>query len=238
MHFKVFFRRPKSALSALICFGLGAVLCACGAPAAGKNALPGPLCGPENPCAKGACVASRCRAPEASPAPPDGKRMLLAPSELALLSPHGPAGGGSRLPETLNAGENANTVLLFRFEAPIQARADIASAFLILEPSAYAPPRHTSSRVQVARILEPWSASTATWGRQPRLSLPEDAGFVYGAPPSTVRIDVTALVRAWPKRRPDDHGIALLLDESQAGGLRYTLGITEGNGPRLEVYLR
>lgn len=166
--------------------------------------------------------------------------MRLAPSELALLSPSDSGGQGSELPAAFAPGRpgGSNSLLLFRFASEWQDRADIASAFLVLEPAPGATPRHASSRVQMARILEPWKASTATWGRQPRLSLPEDAGWLSSAPLAAARIDVTKLVREWAKRRPDDHGIALLIEGNPAYSARYSMGISDGPGPMLEVYLR
>jgi hypothetical protein len=53
-----------------------------------------------------------------------------------------------------------------------------------------------------------------------------------------LRIDVTALVRDWAERRPDDHGIAILAPGEDPVGAAYSMGISEEAGPRLEVYLR
>jgi hypothetical protein len=53
-----------------------------------------------------------------------------------------------------------------------------------------------------------------------------------------VRIDVTSLVREWPQRRADDHGVALLVHGDDRVGSTFTMGITGGAGPRLEAYVR
>lgn len=188
-------------------------------------------------CATGSCVAGRCRADNALPAPAWSKRLLLEPSDIALLTPgESTEDHPAALVPAAMAG--AQSVLLFRFASTWNDSADISSAFLLLKPGAGASPRHASSRVQIARILEPWDAGTATWGRQPRLSLPEDAGFLMAAPITSARIDVTPLVRAWAKRRPGDHGIALLVDGALADGMRYSMGVTDGPGPKLEVYIK
>jgi hypothetical protein len=68
--------------------------------------------------------------------------------------------------------------------------------------------------------------------------LPEKAGLLRSQPPAPARIEVTHLVREWPKRRPDDHGIALLIDGGDVIGTAYSMGITDGTGPLLEVYVR
>jgi hypothetical protein len=53
-----------------------------------------------------------------------------------------------------------------------------------------------------------------------------------------LRVDVTALVRAWSRHRGDDHGIALFATGDDAFGATYATGRTRGRPPRLEVYLR
>ncbi|AKT35960.1 DNRLRE domain-containing protein [Chondromyces crocatus] len=148
--------------------------------------------------------------------------------------------GATRLPEAiaLGAASTGRTVLLFRFAATWPDNADITSAFLLLDPVEGAPPAAQDIPLEVARILDPWSADTVSWGRQPRLSIPGLAAVARRLPLSPVRIDVTDLVRAWAARARDDHGIALLASGDDPVGVACSLGITDGLGPRLEVYLR
>jgi hypothetical protein len=210
-------------------------LTGCGAPA-----QDGIVCTSAGACAAGLCVAGRCRPPDKVPTPADSLRVLLPPRDLAVLTRGGPSGGGPALPEAVMLGrdEGGGVVMLLRFAATWRDDAEIASAFVVLDPTPGAAPPRASPAVEVARILEPWSPSTASWGRQPRLSLPERAGLLKAQPPSPARVDVTRFVREWAKRRPDDHGIALLIDGDDATGSAYSMGVTDGAGPLLEVYVR
>jgi hypothetical protein len=149
-------------------------------------------------------------------------------------------GQRARVPEAIALGRAAggSLVVLLRFAATWRDDSEITSAFLVLDPVAGAPPAGRDVTLEVARILEPWRSETATWGRQPRLSIPEAAAIVRRSPAVPLRIDVTAMVRDWPRRRPDDHGIAILAPGDDPVGAAYSMGISEGAGPRLEVYLR
>jgi hypothetical protein len=171
--------------------------------------------------------------------------VLLQPEDIAVLTARGElAGPGhagrARLPEAIALGGAAagSMVVLLRFSADWRDDADVASAFLVLDPVEGAPPAASEVTLEVARILEPWSSETASWGRQPRLSIPEVAGVARRRLLVPLRIDVTEMVRAWARRAPDDHGIALLAPGDDPVGVACSMGVSEGLGPRLEVYLR
>jgi hypothetical protein len=170
-------------------------------------------------------MAGRCRPADATPAAPDGVRILLPPRYLAILASRGRAAGGS-------------LVVLLRFVASWRDDAEVVSAFLLLDPLSGAPPARSSTPIEIARILEPWSSETASWGRQPRLGLPEVSAIVVGRPIAPLRVDVTSIVRGWPKRARSEHGIALLAEGNDPFGAVYSTGIAGGAGPRLEVYVR
>lgn len=213
-----------------------------------------PVCAGAGVCGAGYCVAGRCRPKDARIAPGDGQRVLLQPQDIAVLSSRGVAaapeppasssdvgaGARARLPEaiSLGAASAGSTVLLFRFAATWHDDADVQSAFLVLDPIADAPPAAGPVTLEVARILDPWRSETATWGRQPRLSIPVVAAVARRRPAAPLRIDVTELVRAWAERASDDHGIALLAPGADPVGVACSMGISEGLGPRLEVYLK
>lgn len=232
-------RRIASPFAARTALALSLVfpgLLGCGAPASEA-----PLCSSVGSCPAGLCVAGRCRADDKSPVPTDSLRVFLAPRDVAVLRPSGPSGGGIKhLPEVVALGREGggDLVLLLRFAATWPDDASVASAFIVLDPAPGAPPPRRAAPVEIARILDPWDPSTASWGRQPRLSLPEKAGLLRSQPPAPARIDVTHLVRDWQKRRPDDHGIALLIGGGDVIGTAYSMGITDGTGPLLEVYVR
>ncbi|WP_437675570.1 DNRLRE domain-containing protein [Sorangium sp. So ce131] len=203
----------------------------------GASASDARVCAGAGVCGAGYCVAGRCRPADALPSPIDARRVLLPPADLAVLAEDA---GGAGVPDAVALGREAggDVVLLLRFAPDFGAGAEIASAFVVLEPTPGAPPAERAVTLEVARILEPWRSDTATWGRQPRLSLPEAAAVVRRRPATPLRIDVTPLVRDWARRRRDDHGIAILAPGSDAVGAAYSMGVSQGVGPLLEVYVR
>lgn len=223
--------RPALAPGALLALQL---LAGCGA------ATPEPpICAGTGVCGAGYCVAGRCRPAEATPAPADARRVVLAPEDVAVLASGG-GREGARAPEAIVLGRAAggSLVVLLRFATTWRDDAEIASAFVVIDPAPGAPPAGREVRLEVARILDPWRSDSATWGRQPRLSIPETAAVVRRSPAVPLRIDVTATVRGWARRRADDHGIAILAPGEDPVGAAYSMGVSEGVGPRLEVYLR
>lgn len=186
------------------------------------------------------CVIGRCRAPDEAPAAIDTRRVLLAPSAVAVIAATGARSATAEVPETIALGraEGGAVALLLRFEASWRDDAEVLSAFVILDPVDSAPPASLPAVFESARILEPWQPSVVSWGRQPRLDLPRLAAVIRAIPGTPVRIDVTSLVREWPQRRADDHGVALLVHGDDRLGSTFTMGITGGAGPRLEAYVR
>ncbi|HEX7602444.1 MAG TPA: DNRLRE domain-containing protein, partial [Polyangiaceae bacterium] len=159
---------------------------------------------------------------------------------LASASVGSHAASKGAVPEVIALGraDTGSLVVLMRFVATWRADADVDGAFLTMEPLEGAPPARVSTPIEIARVLEPWSSETATWGRQPRLGVPEVAAFVPGHPAQRLRVDVTAIVRAWPRHAHDEHGIALLARGDDPFGSVFTTGVADGVGPRLEVYVR
>ncbi len=220
-------------MSPRLLFTLLALLAPLGCTAATQG---GPVCG--DACATGTlCVAGRCRPEGSSPSPSNTRRLLLEPAELAVIASRSAA--REQPPATIALGRAADgTVeLLLRFEADFPKGTQIVSAFILLEPLAGALPT-TPTSFEMARILDPWDAATVTWGRQPRLSLAALAALNHPTHDGPVRVDVTQLVREWSEGRPDDHGIALLVEGKDPIGTAYSTGMSQGHGPRLEVYLR
>ncbi|WP_437278300.1 DNRLRE domain-containing protein [Sorangium sp. So ce375] len=206
----------------------------------GAPATPAGVCAGAGVCGAGYCVAGRCRPASALPAPLDARRVLLPPEDLAVLVEDDDAAAAPGVPDAIALGRAGagDVVVLLRFAPTFDVGANIASAFVVLEPAPMAPPAERALTLEVARILEPWRSETATWGRQPRLSIPEAAAVVRPRPATPLRIDVTSLVRDWARRRKDDHGIAILAPGNDAVGAAYSMGISQGVGPLLEVYVR
>jgi hypothetical protein len=216
------------ALSGLVLVGCGSATKEAAGPCAGAGA-----------CQVGVCVAGRCRAADAPPAKAGGARVVLVPRDLAILTASGGDDGGA-LPEAVALGRQSTgrTVVLLRFVSAWREDADIESAYFVLDTIEGAPLPVTPPVVEIARILSPWSSATTTWGRQPRLALPEAIGPLRVLPSVPLRLDVTPQVRAWAARERDDHGLALLVDGSDPNGVLASTGLTKGLGPHLEVYLR
>jgi hypothetical protein len=195
-------------------------------------------CGAAGACAAGrACVVGLCRPLDAAPSPQETTRFVLPPKDVAVIASKG---GGAGQPEAFAFGRAANgTVeLLLRFEAPWGEGGEVTSAFVVLEPLDGAPAAVTPARVDAAKIIEPWSSQTVSWGRQPRLGPFAGASSLRPSGRIAARVDVTRIVKAWGKRQSDDHGIALIAEGDDAYGTVFTLGPTGGQGPRLEAYVR
>jgi hypothetical protein len=128
--------------------------------------------------------------------------------------------------------------MLFRFAATWRDNAEVVSAFLVLEAEGGAPPATSPITFETARVVERWQSGVVSWGRQPRLSVPRAAGSVRPRPTIPLRVDVTPWVRAFGRRDADDHGIALLARGDDAYGAVVSTGLSLGNGPRLEVYVK
>lgn len=194
---------------------------------------------PGSGCEQGrACVAGRCRPTEAPPSPADAVRVVLAPVDLAVVAARGPESG--ELPDvvTLGRGSSGAVVMLFRFSATWRDDAEVASAFLVLETLEGTPPATSPITLEMARVLEPWQPGVVSWGRQPRMAVPKTAGTVRPRATAPLRVDVTPLVREWGRRSADDHGIALLARGDDAFGAVVSTGVSQGVGPRLEVYVK
>ncbi|WP_434044456.1 MULTISPECIES: hypothetical protein [Sorangium] len=206
----------------------------------GAAATDAGVCAGAGVCGAGHCVVGRCRPAGALPSPVDARRVLLPPADLAVLQEDGDAAAAPGVPDAIALGRarTGDVVLLLRFAPTFGVDADIASAFVVLDPVPLAPPAERALPLEVARILEPWRSETATWGRQPRLSIPEPAAVARRLPTAPLRIDVTSLVRGWARRRMDDHGIAIVAPGRDAVGAAYSMGISQGTGPQLEVYVR
>jgi hypothetical protein len=185
------------------------------------------------------CVAGRCRAAESPPSLPDAQRVVLPPAALAVVGAFGPE-GGDEVPSAVTLGRDAGgtVVMLFRFAATWRDDAEVVSAFLVLDALDGSPPATSPVTLETARVEEAWEQASVSWGRQPRLSVPRAAGAVRMRAPAPLRVDVTALVRAWSRRDKDDHGIALLARGGDAYGTVVSTGVSQGVGPRLEVYVK
>jgi hypothetical protein len=194
-------------------FATGALLCACTPGAVGISPID-----------------LSARAPAAS------QRVVLRPAALVAVSSRGelPAGATQIV---LGRERDGTTALLLRFEPTFREAEEVRGAFLLLEPAPDARRAASPLHLDVSRILEPWAAETAAWATLPRLdAVAQRVLTPHAAVP--LRIDVTELVREWPRQRSDEHGIALVASAQDPYGLPLSSGAGAQPGPRLELYLQ
>lgn len=218
--------RPARSLSGLVC-ALACATTACG------GATPQP-CSALGACGEGqACVVGRCRPSDAELAPLGSRRVVLEAAELAVLEP-----GGEAAPEAitpLGSLGREQVVLLLRFDPPAAAERGLEAAFLVFDRDASAPAEPTPIELELASVLDPWSASRVSWASRPRVGSHPSRFFAPAASDAPLRVEVTALLADRPSR---DHGFALRAVTSGAIGARLVTGPARGETPRLELYLR
>ena len=89
-------QRPRR----LLALALAALaLSACAAPLGDAHPCPDTACDQGR-----SCVAGRCRPQDAAPSPGDTLRVVLTPTDVAVVAAHGKGGGGSELPDTVALG--------------------------------------------------------------------------------------------------------------------------------------
>lgn len=215
-----------------------AVIAACVSVGCVNKPAGSPLCADQGVCADGSvCVVGRCRLAASTIVPsPQARRLVLFPEAIAAATPD-ERGGGQHLPATVWLGRGSSTVFL-RFSVPVSDPADVTAAFVVVESSRDALAPAGPVPVDLAEILDLWQADAVSDGRIPRVGVPSRAGVISGSFGGPYRFDVTHLVKRWAKRDGDDHGLALIADDVDAYGAPVSLGVTEGRGPYLEVYLR
>jgi hypothetical protein len=126
-------------------------------------------------------------------------------------------------------------------------RAEIDTAFLLLAPAASADPTGADVQLQVALAAAPWASGTLD--QAPPARSPKSAGLARTRPPSLLRIDVTAQLKALQGPSASDHGLLVrgeaAADSRETGspgslpnrGATYLTG-ADGELPRLDVYFR
>jgi hypothetical protein len=169
--------------------------------------------------------------------------MVVDAAEIAVVRPAlpGKSSAGTGLPSTVTFGGPgpSDEQLLVRFPRTWTTR-DLDAAFLLLEPASSADPTGADVQLQVALAGASWTPGTLDQAPPPRV--PKSAGLARTRPPSLLRLDVTAQLKALQGSEQDDHGLLLRADGVAAGslpqhGATYSTG-TDGELPRLDVYFR
>ena len=213
---------------------LSGLLCAlaCAASACG-GAAPEP-CSALGACGEGrACIVGRCRPAEAEVAPITSRRLVLEPTDVAVLEPGAESDAPSVTP--LGALGREQIVLLLRFDPPAESAGKLASAFLVFDRDASAPPGSTPIELELAPVLDPWSAARVSWASRPRIGTAGARFFAPAASDAPLRIEVTELLEGHASR---DHGFALRAVTTTSLGARLVTGPARGEAPRLELYLQ
>lgn len=203
------------------------------------------MCGEGTACpAASACVAGRCQAesPTLRASVDAARRLVVRPVEMAFVEP----GQGDPAPSPGAVALHAGAALLLRFEVPLPDEAQVVEAYLVLtRADADEDPGPVS--LHATRIVEAWNARSTSYARAPRtedLALPRTT--VQAGGPRLVRLEIGDLVRAWRRRDPRDHGVAVVAEGGGARGTSFAtsavfregqLGAAEAE-PYLELYLR
>jgi hypothetical protein len=171
-------------------------------------------------------------------------RLVVPAAQVAVVRARG---AGAGLPSTVTFGgpEPTAELLLVRFPRSWAAfasgtaeigSAEIDTAFLLLAPAASADPTGADVQLQVALAAAPWAPGTLD--QAPPARSPKSAGLARTRPPSLLRLDVTAQLKALQGPGASDHGL-LLRGQAAADsrGATYLTG-ADGEAPRLDVYFR
>jgi hypothetical protein len=194
------------------------------------------VCSSPGTCGTGRiCAAGRCARPGTDPIASDSDRIVVAASDIAIVSASAENGA---LPDEIAFFGRSPPVVLLRFPAPWGNRARIMAAFLTLQLQDTTVVDSRTWTLSVARVLEPWAGAGVSWGRLPRLSAPLVRAEVVPLPPRSLRIDVTAIVQRWARAENDERGLALWASAAGPSGPTFSSGLLGPVGPRLDVYVR
>jgi len=202
---------------------------------------PGPQpCNTPGTCARGyECLANRCVPAGGEPVPAGSRRIVTEAARVAVVSSRAHPRAG-KLPTAVVFGSRAegSVGLYLDFEPTWLRGRPIESAFVLLDPMPGTPVGARDVRVEAWRVERAWDERSLTWLQQPPLGRPHSQGIARSAPPSVLRIDVTALARAIRNGTRSYHGIALRSHDTGGVGASFSTGIGGGGAPRLEIYYR
>jgi len=164
--------------------------------------------------------------------------LVFQPEDLAWMSGSGIIGSADLGP-TITLGKRGQTeTLLMRYSIELEQDARVQRALVVLDPMPDCVRRPGRIALELAHVLSPWRSAQLTRGNQPRLELPMRLPDAAATPARPLRIDVTEVVRGWAKDRKRFHGLAIIANGTSDTGACYTSGLTWGEGPRLQIYLR
>ena len=178
-----------------------------------------------------------CAPSERAPIPVASERSVLVPSGLAVLEPGGSHEGQ---PGSITFGSaSGRSALYLCFPPEWRAGGTPARAFIALEPREDSMPSGEPVRIEAWRVRNAWRPHALhDWSDKPELAPPYAAVTVTSSPATTLRLDVTELMRFAAHNPELDHGIALIAVGGSGHGVSFSTGVDGGAAPRLEVYSR
>ncbi len=169
--------------------------------------------------------------------PPSRLRWVLSPSAIASLSSDHDTLG---VPAEIRLGDPlGRSALYLKFPNDWSQHGLIRQAFLTLTPSDGAVSDDSPISVEAWRVKSDWQPEQLhAWSDKPELGPPYARCDIPSTPPRALRIDVSELVRFAASDPQRDFGLALLSRGGEGRGLAFTSGMSGGNAPELDVYLR
>lgn len=198
----------------------------------GCAAAPVPCRAPEN-CSQGEeCLAHRCVTLGTEPVPAQSERTVVEASRILVVTSD--AEGPLPPTVTLGAEPSRDRALVLAFPN-LWASQEVDAAFLLLEAAPAADPDSADVVIRVALASGSWAAGAGPGAPSERA--PSSTGLGRARPPSLLRVDVTAQIRALRDSSDADLGLFLSAKTRGAHGVTFLTG-ARGGTPRLDVYAR
>lgn len=191
-----------------------------------------PCRAPEH-CSRGEeCLAHRCVTLGADPVPAQSERRVVDANRVLVVTSD--AEGPLPPTVTLGAAPSRDQALVLAFPN-LWASSEIDAAFLLLEPAAAADPGSADVVIRVTLASAAWAAGAAP--AAPSERPPASTGLGRSRPPSLLRVDVTAQLRAARGSSDADLNLFVSAENRVAHGVTFLTGASGGT-PRLDVYFR
>ncbi|MEO8903481.1 MAG: hypothetical protein ABI488_14795 [Polyangiaceae bacterium] len=164
-------------------------------------------------------------------------RLVSTPTSISALSSSHDC---SALPAEITfGGSQDRSALYLKFPADFAIHGTPLKAFIALSPREDASADATPVVIEAWRVNAAWEpAELRAWSDKPPLAPPYARVDINSSPTRELRIDVTELVRFAAQNPALDFGFALLGQAGPGHGASFATGISGGDAPRLEVYVR
>jgi hypothetical protein len=169
--------------------------------------------------------------------PERSARSVMAASELSVLYQARVITG---VPGAVTFGElDGRSALYLKFSDAWRRAGVPLRGFLTLEPRAGETPNAEPVTLEVWRVHGAWRADTLrAWSDKPELALPYSRAHSSSSKGAPLRIEITDLLRFMAEHPALDYGMAVIARGGGGHGASFATGMSEGAGPRLDVYTR